>query len=72
MPFEVRISEPALLEELITTLSRHGCIAYRQSQESCRVVHVHAAHSDEAERELAFFVRAWGLAHPGVAAAISA
>ena len=72
MPIEVRISEPALLEELMSLLLRSGCVTHRVSGDSCVVVHVAAAHSEEARRELDFFVRAWGLAYPHVSAAVTA
>lgn len=70
MPLEVRISEPPLLDALIQTLLRHGCVAHRSGEFSCRVVHVHAAHAEEAEIELGLFMRAWLLAHPGVSAVV--
>lgn len=71
MPLEVRVSEPPLLDELIQTLLRHGCVAHRSGESSCRVVHVHAAHAGEAEVELGLFLRAWVLTRPGVSAAVT-
>jgi hypothetical protein len=71
MPLEVRLSEPPLLDELIRTLSRYGCIAHRSGEATCRVVHVHATHAQEAEIEVGLFMRAWMLAHPGVSAVVS-
>lgn len=70
MPLEVCISEPPLLDELIQTLLRHGCVAHRSGAATCRVVHVHATHAGEAELELGLFMRSWMLAHPGVSAAV--
>ena len=72
MPIEVRISEPALLEELMSLLLRSGCVTHRLSGDSCLVVHVHAAHPEEARREVDFFIRAWRLAHPHVSTAVTA
>jgi hypothetical protein len=72
MPLGVRISEPALLEELMSVLLRSGCVTKRVSGDACLVVHVEASHDAEAQRELNFFVRAWQLAHPGVFAAVTA
>ena len=72
MPIEVRISEPRLLDELIAALLRNRCLTHRLGLNACVVVHVDAADPDEAERELAFFVGAWQLRHPGVSTAISA
>jgi hypothetical protein len=68
MALAVRISEPALLDELVLALARHGCIAHRVDADSCRVVHVHARDADEARRELGFFLGAWELEHPSVTA----
>jgi hypothetical protein len=67
----VRISEPALLDELLLALARHGCVAHRIDVDSCRVVHVHARDADEARRELGFFLGAWELEHPSVTARLS-
>ena len=71
MPIEVRISEPLLVDELVTAFLRNGCVAQRGSDDSCLVVHVHAAHAKEARLELAFFVRAWQLQHPAVSAVVT-
>ena len=71
MPIEVRISEPLLLDELVRALLTNGCVAQRRSDDSCLVVHVHAAHDEEARQELAFFVRAWQLQHPAVSAVVT-
>ena len=70
MSLEIRISEPPLLDELIRTFSRHGCVAHRSGSSSCRVVHVHAADAQEAEIEVCLFLRAWVLAHPGISATV--
>jgi hypothetical protein len=72
MPVEVRISDPMLLEELISALLQNGCVAHRSSPDSCRVVQLHAAHDEEALRELVFFLRAWQLTQPAVSAVVIA
>lgn len=72
MPIEVRISEPRLLDELMSALLRSRCVTQRLGRDACVVVHVDAANPDEAQRELAFFVGAWQLRHPGVLTTISA
>jgi hypothetical protein len=71
MPIEVRISEPLLLDELVAAFLRNGCVAQRRSDDSCLVVHVQAAHDEEARQELSFFVRAWQMQHPAVAAVVA-
>jgi hypothetical protein len=55
----------------VTAFLRNGCVAQRGSDDSCLVVHVHAAHAKEARLELAFFVRAWQLQHPAVSAVVT-
>ncbi len=72
MPIEVRISDPVLLEELISAFLQNGCVAHRSSADSCRVLQFHAAHHEEALRELVFFVRAWQLTRPTVSAVVIA
>jgi hypothetical protein len=71
MALYVRIGEPALLPELVRALVCNGCVAQRVDGDACRVVHVFAGHSEEALRELVFFVRAWQLAHPDVSAVVT-
>ena len=71
MALGVRISEPALLEELVAELIRNGCVAHADGTDSCRVVHVHARDAHEACLELSFFLRAWRSAHPSVAASLT-
>jgi len=72
MALAIRISEPALLDELVAALLRHGCVAQSVGVDSCRVVHVHAADAVEAWRELRFFLRAWELANPAVITSVTA
>ena len=71
MPLQVRLSEPAQLPDLVDSFLRNECVAYAVGDDSCVVIHVHAHHADEALREISFFVRAWQLGHPGVAAVIT-
>ena len=71
MVLKIRIGDPALLPELISALAHSDCIAQRVGSDACRVVHVFAGHAEEALTELAFFVRAWQLAHPGVSAVVT-
>jgi hypothetical protein len=71
MSMQVRISEPALLSNLVDSFLRSGCVAQPCGRDSCVIVHVHARHAEEAEREVAFFLRAWQLGHPGVVAVMT-
>ena len=64
MPMRVRISESALLPDLVDLLLRNGCVSYAVGEDTCVVVHVHARDADEALRELTFFIRAWRTQHP--------
>ena len=66
MSLLVRISEPALLPDLIGLFLRNGCIAHAVRADSCVVIHVHAHDSDEARREVAFFLDAWRTPYSGL------
>jgi hypothetical protein len=62
----VVINQPRLLPELADRFRQNDCIVFGLSESSLDVLH-QAAHDDhEAREEVAFFVRAWQLAHPGV------
>jgi hypothetical protein len=70
MELTIEISCAALLPALIDAFTRGGCRVQRYAETSCRVVH--SAHDEaEARLEVAFFLRAWQLCHPGVDARIS-
>jgi hypothetical protein len=71
MNLTVEITRAVLLPDLIDALRRSGCLAERAASSACRVVHVHASSAEEARIEVAFFLRAWELRHPGVAVTIS-
>jgi hypothetical protein len=59
MSMRVRVSDPALLPELVSHLLQNDCVAQPVDEETCRVVHVHAHDGSEAFAELLFFLRAW-------------
>jgi hypothetical protein len=67
----VRLTEPTLLADLVTLFLRNGCVAHAVGDDSCVVVHVHARDAEEAWREVAFFVRAWHMQHPDLAAVLT-
>ena len=72
VPIEVRISEPRLLDELMSALLHNRCVTHQVRGDSFAVIYVDASDADEALRELKFFVDAWRLGHPGVSARLSA
>jgi hypothetical protein len=71
MTMHVRLTEPTLLADLVTLFLRNGCVAHAVGDDSCVVVHVQARDAEEAWREVAFFVRAWHMQHPDLAAVLT-
>ena len=71
MPITVEITDGKLLTDLIDAFRRSGCSAQRTTSSACRVVHSLASSKDEAVLEVAFFLRAWQLRHPGVGATLT-
>jgi hypothetical protein len=67
----VEITRSDLLADLIAALDRGGCEAIQTARAACRVAYPLAATEREAELEIAFFLRAWQLAHPGVGATLA-
>jgi hypothetical protein len=72
MPMKVEITDGNLLTELVDSLKRSGCRADPTTDSACHVVHPLASTENEALLEVAFFVRAWQLRHPGVGASVTA
>ena len=70
MALVVEITQPALLPDLISGLERSGCAADRIAPSACQIRDLGENVGNECV-ELAFFVRAWQLAHPGVRVTIS-
>lgn len=66
MPLHVRISAPELLPGLVASFLRAECVAQAVERDTCVVVHALAEDSRQAHEEVAFFVRAWQVDHPGV------
>jgi hypothetical protein len=66
------ISQPRLLVELAERFRENDCVVSGLSERSLNVLHEAARDDDEARAEVAFFVRAWQLAHPGVDVALYA
>jgi hypothetical protein len=71
MALVVEITQPALLPDLISGLERSGCAADPVAPSACQVRGLGATDAEEQRVELAFFLRAWQLGHPGVEATIS-
>jgi hypothetical protein len=70
MPMRIEISDRNLLAELVDALKGSGCRAHATTASACSVVHPLATTENEALLEVAFFVRAWQLGHPGVVATV--
>jgi hypothetical protein len=67
----VVINQPRLLPELADRFRQSNCLVFGRSECSLDVLHQAARDDDEAREEVAFFVRAWQLANPGVDVAVS-
>jgi hypothetical protein len=66
MPLHVRITAPELLPKLVASFLRAECVAQAVERDRLVVIHPSADDSRQAHEEVAFFVRAWQLDHPGV------
>jgi hypothetical protein len=71
MAMTVQITCGELLSDLIDAFARSGCVANRTAATSCQIVHPLASDQREAWLEVAFFLRAWQLRHPGVGAELT-
>ena len=68
----MRLSHADLLPDLVQALVANGCRPLVLSPSSCAVAHPDPIDDAEAQAEIAFFVRAWALQHPGVVADLTA
>ncbi len=66
MGVTIEIDTPHLLPQLLDRLQADGCSVEAINSHACRVVHSEAVDTDEAVKELRFFVRAWAGGHNGV------
>lgn len=79
LPFEaelhlsmrIRLSHPDYLIELAGALLAGNCLSFRVSSDTLEVVHADGSDAAESERALIFFLKAWQMAHPDVAADLS-
>jgi hypothetical protein len=67
----VRLNHAHRLPDLVQALVANGCRPLVLGPHSCAVAHPHPLDDAEAELEISFFVRAWALQYPGVAAELT-
>lgn len=65
---QIRLNDPAALEELRATLAASDYSTARIDAATLLVTHPLAIDEDEARVELAFYLKAWAITHPGVEA----
>ena len=66
----VRISDPALLRDLLDFLRRTECVAEQASADSLDVFVPHAPSAAQARREVDVYLATWRARHPGVNAEV--
>ena len=70
---KIQLSHPDLAPDLVDALNATDCLATRIAADTVEV-HVpwlsNRADAGQAATELRFFVRVWGVAHPGVRAIV--
>jgi hypothetical protein len=71
MTLRIDVNDEQLLADLMAALARNGCLTNRIGPSTFRVVSPRARNAREAQVEIAFFVRAWQVRHPGVEAVLS-
>jgi hypothetical protein len=64
---QIRISDPALVLDLIEFLGRASCVAVHRKRCTLDVELPHAAGPAQARRELELYLAAWRGLHPNVA-----
>jgi hypothetical protein len=64
----VRISDPALLNDLMSYLRSADCVAEKADADALDVAVPRAPSDDQAAREVDIYLRAWQAMHPGVRA----
>lgn len=60
----VKISDPALVDDLVEFLSRSGCIAHAQDETTILVSIPRSLREDAAELELDLYLQVWQATHP--------
>jgi hypothetical protein len=67
-PLRVKLSDPALVDDLVDFLSRCGCIAQAGDETTVLVSIPKSLREDAAERELDLYLRVWEAVHPHASA----
>jgi len=67
----IRVSHPDYLIQLAGALLAGDCLSFRVSGDTLEVLLADGSDAAEAERALIFFLKAWQMAHPHVAAELS-
>ncbi len=65
---QIRLNDAAALEELRSTLAASDYSTARVDAATLLVTHPLSIDEDEARIELAFYLKAWAITHPGVEA----
>ena len=60
----VKLSDPALVDDLVDFLSRSGCIAQAQDETTVLVSIPRSLREDAAQLELDLYLRVWEATHP--------
>jgi hypothetical protein len=61
----VKLSDPALVDEIVDFLARSGCIAAQAEDETTVLVSIpRSLRDDAAELELDLYLRVWEAMHP--------
>jgi hypothetical protein len=62
---KIRLSDPALVDDLLTFLRARQCVAEQASDDTLDLTLPETARSDAAALELDLYLRAWEATHPG-------
>jgi hypothetical protein len=65
---QIRVSDPAVLPDLVEFLGRASCVAAHRRGRTLDVELPHATSPEQARRELQLYLAAWRGLHPGVVA----
>ena len=60
----VKLSNPALVDDLVEFLSRSGCVAEAQDETTVLVSIPRSLRDDAAQLELDLYLRVWEATHP--------
>lgn len=64
----VKLSNPALVDDLVEFLSRSGCVAEAQDETTVLVSIPRSLRDDAAQLELDLYLRVWEATHPEASA----